>query len=180
MDNRVHLHDRLRHSFATTSRRAAAAQIANLLSPRTPEELERRRAHLLALLLVAIPGVVNHVTGLTDGNAQYTVYVMVIAVAAVVGGVAPACVATLTAILLANADGGSNAGAGVRLLFAIGGLVVAWVVGAMSDRLRETSRNLRRQSVSRASSAGRCTAVTCCAMPSSNSRIWRIPHRSSP
>jgi len=142
MDNRVHLHDRLRHSFATTSRRAAAAQIANLLSPRTPEELERRRAHLLALLLVAIPGVVNHVTGLTDGNAQYTVYVMVIAVAAAVGGVAPACVATLTAILLANADGGSNAGAGVRLLFAIGGLVVAWVVGAMSDRLRETSAQL--------------------------------------
>jgi len=142
MGNKVHLHDRLRHSFDTTNRSAAAAQIANLLSPRTPEELERRRAHLFALLLVAIAGVVNHVTGLTDGNAQYTVYVIVIAVAAVVGGVAPACVATLTAILLANADGGSNAGAGVRLLFAIGGLGVAWVVGAMSDRLRETSVQL--------------------------------------
>jgi len=142
MDNRVHIHDRLRHCFDATSRRAAAAQIANLLSPRTPEELERRRAHLFALLLVAIAGGVSHVTGLTDGNAQYTVYVMVIAVAAVVGGVAPACVATLAAILLANADGGSNAATGVRLLFAIGGLGVAWVVGAMSDRLRETSAQL--------------------------------------
>jgi PAS domain S-box-containing protein len=140
MNTRVHIHDRLRHSFDTTSRRAAAAQIANLLSPRTPEELERRRAHLLALVLVAIAGVLSHVTGLTDGNAQYTVYVMVIAVAAVAGGVAPACVATLAAILLADADGRSSAGG--RLLFAIGGLGVAWIVGAMSDRLRETAAQL--------------------------------------
>src|SRR5262249_51918498 len=138
MNNRVHIPDRLRHSFDATGRRAAAAQIANLLSPRTPEELGRRRAHLFALLLVAIAGVVSHVTGLTDRNAQYTVFVTVIAVGAAVGGVAPACVAALAAILLVNSDGGgSSAGAGERLLFACAGLGVAWIVGAISDRLRE-------------------------------------------
>ena len=142
MDNRVQIHDRLKHSFNTSSGRAAAAQIANLLSPRTPEELERRRAHLFALLLVAVAGVVSHVTGLTDGNAQYTVYVTVIAVAAAVGGVAPACVAALAAILLVTSNGESATGAGGRLLFAFEGFGVAWIVGTITDRLREVTSQL--------------------------------------
>ena len=142
MDNRVQIHDRLKHSFNTSSGRAAAAQIANLLSPRTPEELERRRAHLFALLLVAVAGVVSHVTGLTDGNAQYTVYVTVIAVAAAAGGVAPACVAALAAILLVTSYGESATGAGGRLLFAFEGFGVAWIVGTITDRLREVTSQL--------------------------------------
>ena len=84
MDTRVHIADRLKHSFDPANRRAAAAQIADLLSPRTPEELERRRAHLLALLLVAIVCAMSHVTGWTDRHAQYTVYVVAIAVAVAV------------------------------------------------------------------------------------------------
>jgi PAS domain S-box-containing protein len=119
-----------------------AAQIADLLSPRTSEELERRRAHLLALLLVAVVCAMSHVTGWTDGHAQYTVFIIAIAVAAVVGGTAPGCVAALAAILLANAAGGVDVGAAARLTFAAEGLGVAWVVGSMSSRLRETTEQL--------------------------------------
>jgi PAS domain S-box-containing protein len=140
MNSRVRIHDRLRHSFETPKRRAAAAQIANLLSPRTLEELERRRVHLVALMLVAVVGVAGHVTGLTGSNAQYTVYLTAIAIAAAVGGIAPAFVATLTAVLLANAEGGSSAGG--RWLFGFEGFAVACVVGAMSDRLRQTDARL--------------------------------------
>jgi K+-sensing histidine kinase KdpD len=103
MDTRVHIADRLRRSFDPTNRHAVAAQIANLLSPGTPEELERRRAHLLALILIAIVCAMSHVTGWTDRHAQYTVYVVAIAVAAVAGGTAPGCVAALAAVLLASA-----------------------------------------------------------------------------
>jgi PAS domain S-box-containing protein len=141
MTTRVHIHDRLRHAFKTTTRRSAAAQIANLLSPRTVEELERRREHLLALMLVAIAGAIGHVTGLTDPHAQYTVYLTAIAVAAAAGGLAPACVATLTALLLASVDVGSSGDAG-RLLFTFEGFAVACVVGAMRDRLRQTGAQL--------------------------------------
>jgi PAS domain S-box-containing protein len=142
MDTRVHIADRLRHSFDPTNRHAVATQIADLLSPRTPEELERRRAHLLALLLVAIVGAISHVTGWTDRHAQYTVYVVAIAVAAVVGGTAPGCVAALAAVLLASADAGVDAGAAARVTFALEGLGVAWVVGSMSGRLRDTTAQL--------------------------------------
>ena len=142
MDTRVHIADRLRQSFDSTKRHAVAAQIANLLSPRTPEELERRRAHLLALLLVAIVCATSHVTGWTDRHAQYTVYVVAIAIAAVVGGIAPGCVAALAAVLLASADAGFDVGAAERLTFALEGLGVAWIVGSMSGRLRETTAQL--------------------------------------
>jgi len=142
MDTRVHVVDRLKQSFDPANRHALAAQIANLLSTRTPEELERRRAHLLALLLIAIVCAIGHVTGWTDRHAQYTVYVVAIAVAAVVGGTAPGCVAALAAILLTNADAGIDVGAAARLTFALEGLGVAWVVGNMSGRLRETAAQL--------------------------------------
>jgi PAS domain S-box-containing protein len=142
MDSKVHIPDRFRHSFGPTNRHAASARIADLLSPRTPEELERRRAHLLALLLVAIVCAMSHVTGWTDRHAQYTVYIVAIAVAAVVGGTAPGCVAALAAALLTNANAGSDAGAGARLVFALEGLTVAWVAGGMSGRLRETAAQL--------------------------------------
>src|SRR4051794_21530434 len=137
MNSRVQLADRLRQSLDIVNRRGVPAQIANLLSPPTSEELGRRRAHLLALLLVAMIGAAGHVTGVTDRNAQYTVYLTAIAIAAVIGGLAPACVATLAAVLLADADAASSAGSAGRLMFACEGLAVAWVVGAMSDKLRE-------------------------------------------
>lgn len=140
MDTRVHMADRVRQSFDRTNRRAAA-QIADLLSPRTPEELQRRRAHLFALILVAVVFAMSHVTGWTDRHAQYTVYVVAIAVAAVVGGTAPGCVAALVAILLASADAGFEVGA-ERLTFALEGLGLAWIVGSISDRLRETDAQL--------------------------------------
>src|SRR3954469_11000414 len=142
MNSRVHIADRLRQSLDIVSRRGVPAQIANLLSPPTSEELGRRRAHLLALLLVAMIGAAGHVTGVTDRNAQYTVYLTAIAIAAVIGGLAPACVATLAAVLLADADAASSAGSAGRLMFACEGLAVAWVVGAMSDKLRETAAQL--------------------------------------
>jgi PAS domain S-box-containing protein len=125
-----------------TSRVTLSARLAELLSPDSPEELERRRAHLFGLLLVAIVGTAKHVTGLTDGSAQYTIYILAIALTAVSGGIAPACTATLAAIVLAGAGGSSGLGSAGAIAFALEGLLVAALVGTATRRRRETAARL--------------------------------------
>ena len=142
MNSRMHVPDRLRRSVPHVDWRALAAQMAHLLSPRTPDELERRRAHLLALLVVAVSGAAFHVTGLTASHAQYTVYLAAIAVAAVAGGVAPAGVATMAAFLLVGSDSSVGADATEQALFVTAGFLVAAVVGGASRRLHRTADGL--------------------------------------
>src|SRR3954469_4795834 len=125
-----------------TARVDLSARIADLLTPDTPEELERRRAHLFGLLLVAIVSTAKYVTGLTGGSAQYTLYAAAIALTAVAGGVAPACVATLAAILLTGAGGLAGAGTAGPVTFALEGFLVAVLVGTAARRLRETDTRL--------------------------------------
>jgi PAS domain S-box-containing protein len=110
--------------------------MAHLLSPPTTQELDRRRAHLSALLLVAVVATAKHVTGLTEGSATYTVYMLAIAVSALVGGFAPACVAVMASVLLAGAYAHTANGSTDRLLFALEGLGMAAVVAAVSSRVR--------------------------------------------
>jgi PAS domain S-box-containing protein len=142
MNARVDILDRLRRAFQSMSRRAAAARIAYWLTPRTPEELERRRAYLLGLLLVAIVGTAKHVTGLTDGSAQYTGYALAIAFTALFGGVAPACAATMGAILLVDAEARSSIASAANVVFALEGLGVAVLVGGARRRLRAAAAQL--------------------------------------
>ena len=83
MSTHAHLADRLRRCVRLPAHAGAVgAWMARLLSPSTPQEHERRRAHLFALLLVAVVATAKHVIGLTDGSASYTVYVLAIAVSA--------------------------------------------------------------------------------------------------
>ena len=124
------------------SGRPFGSQVAHLFTPKTQEELERRRGHLAALLLVAVILSVKHVTGLTDGSAQSTVYGLAIALAAIVGGLAPAAVATMAAVLLVNADAPASAFSLGQLLFALEGLGLAVIVGGIGRRLRERSARL--------------------------------------
>src|SRR4051812_22033561 len=104
-----------------TARVEISARIAELLSPDTPEELERRRAHLFGLLLVAIVGTAKYVTGLTEGSAQYTLYAAAVALTAASGGLAPAGVAVLAAILLTGAYATAAPGAAALVTFAVEG-----------------------------------------------------------
>lgn len=122
--------------------RSFGSQVAHLFTPKTQDELERRRGHLVALLLVAVIWSAKHVTGLTDGSAQYTVYGLTIALAAIVGGLAPAAVATMAAVLLTNADAPASALSLGQMLFALEGLGLTVVVGSIVRRRRETSARL--------------------------------------
>jgi len=124
------------------SRADISARIAELLSPVTPEELERRRAHLCGLLLVAIVSAMKHVTGLTGGSAQYTGYILAIAVTALSGGVAPACAAALAAILLADVEATPALSSMAAVMFALEGFLVAALVGTARRRLRDTGARL--------------------------------------
>jgi PAS domain S-box-containing protein len=142
MDYKVQLQDRFRRSFDPRTREAVGRQIALFLSPRTPEELEQRRAHLTALLLVAVIATAKHVTGLTDGSASYTLYVLAVAISAFVGGVAPAAVATMAAVLLADAGAAAGSQPAARVLFVLEAIAVAALVGVTSSRLREATIQL--------------------------------------
>jgi len=125
-----------------TARMDLRARIADLLSPDTPEELERRRAHLFGLLLVAIVSTAKYVTGLTGGSAQYTLYASAIALTAVSGGIAPACVATLTASMLTGVDGSAVPAVAGPMTFALEGFLVAVLVGTATRQRRETGARL--------------------------------------
>jgi PAS domain S-box-containing protein len=134
--------DRLKRSVQAIGEHPFGAHFAHLLSPATQEDLERRRGHLLALLLVAVVWSIKHVTGLTDGSAQYTVYGLAIALAAIAGGLAPAAVATMAAVLLANVDAPASPSTIGRVTFALEGLGLALLVGGIGRRLRETAARL--------------------------------------
>src|SRR4029077_10963310 len=95
MSPRAALADRLRSASVLQTCRPAATWMAHLLSPSTTQEHDRRRAHLFALLLVAVVATAKHVTGLTEGSAMYTVYMLAIALSGLIGGFAPACVAVM-------------------------------------------------------------------------------------
>jgi PAS domain S-box-containing protein len=112
------------------------------LSPPTSQENERRHAHLIALLLVAVVATAKHVSGPTEGSASFTVYVLAIAVSALVGGFWPACVATMAAVLLANVHAQPAVGPASRIVFALEGLGVAGLVSAVTGRLREAHTRL--------------------------------------
>lgn len=141
MNSKARVPDRLKRSVQAMSDRSFSAQLVHFLSPDTAEELARRRAHLLALLLVAVISSAKHVTGLTDGSAQYTMYGLAIAVAGAVGGIAPALVATMGAVLLANAASASVFSV-TGLAFVLEGLCLALVVGGVAQRLRTTAARL--------------------------------------
>ena len=122
--------------------RPFVSQVAHLFTPKTQDELERRRGHLVALLLVAVVWSAKHVTGLTDGSALYTVYGFTIALAAMVGGLAPGAVATMAAVLLVNADAPASVFSAARMMFALEGLGLTVMVAGIRRRLRETSTDL--------------------------------------
>ena len=136
MSTHAHLADLLRRWSTSRAVGAVGAWMTRLLSPRTPQELERRRAHLFALLLVAVVATAKHVIGLTDGSASFSVYLLAIAVSALRGGFAPACVALMASVLLAGADAPSAIGSAGRMVFALEGLGVAALVTAVSSRVR--------------------------------------------
>ena len=142
MTPRAHLLDRLRSASALQGFRPAAAWMTHLLSPPTMEEHDRRRAHLFALLLVAVAATAKHVTGLTDGSKTYTVYMLAIAISALMGGFAPACVAVMASLLLAGAYAHTAIGSAELLLFALEGLGVAVVVAAVSSRVRAANAEI--------------------------------------
>jgi PAS domain S-box-containing protein len=132
---------RLYRSTAAPAARAAGAWIAYWLSPPTPQEHERRQAHLSALLLVAVAGTAKHVAGLTDGSATYTLYGLAIALSAL-GGFGPACVAMMTAVLLIGVDSHSGSGWSGRLLFALEGSSIGGLVSSIVSRLHQTEARL--------------------------------------
>jgi PAS domain S-box-containing protein len=142
MQPQARLPDRLNALLAAKTWRAARAQSALFLSPSTPEEHDRRRAHLAALLLVAIVATAKHVTGLTESSAPYTVYGLAIAVSAFVGGFWPACVATMASVLLADAAAQAGIGSSGIIAFALEGFGVAALVSTISGRLRDTEAQL--------------------------------------
>jgi hypothetical protein len=96
----------------------------------------------VALLLVAVVWSAKHVTGLTDGSAQYTVYGLAIALAAIAGGLAPGIVATMTAVLLVNADAPASVLSAGHMTFAIEGLGLAMSAGWIRRRLDQASAQL--------------------------------------
>src|SRR4051794_7760738 len=116
--------DRLRPYVTLEAFPAAAGWMERLLSVPSPRELELRRAHLTALLLVAVVAIAKNVIGLTDGSAAYMLYVAAIAVSAL-GGFAPGCVATLAAVLLLSAPGHPALGFGIRIVFVLEGVGVS-------------------------------------------------------
>jgi PAS domain-containing protein len=142
MSMHAHLADRLRRGSASHASRAVGAWMARLLTPPTPQEDERRRAYLIALLLVAVVATAKHVTGLTDGTASYTVYMLAIAASALLGGFAPACVAMMASLLLASAYAHSPIGSADRMMFALEGLGVAALVAAVSSRVHGAEAEL--------------------------------------
>ena len=91
MNTQAQLADRLRRYSASRAWPAVGGWMARLLSPPTPQEHERRRAHLAALLLVAVVATAKDVSGLTDGSATYRLYVLAIAVSALGGFVPGVC-----------------------------------------------------------------------------------------
>ena len=141
MNTYSHLRDRLKWTPAARVCRAVGAWIASFLSPPNVQEHERRRAHLVALLLVAGVATAKHFNGWTDG-APFAAYVVAIAVSALVGGFAPACVATLAAVLVANAPGQAGVGLSSRITFALEGFAVAGLVSDLNRRLREKDARL--------------------------------------
>ena len=96
-----------------------------------------RRAHLMALLLVAVVSTVKQASGVTE-SAPFTAYLLAIAVSALVGGFAPAAVATVAAVLLATVHPHAEAGAASRIVFALEGLGVAGLVAVLARRMRES------------------------------------------
>jgi PAS domain S-box-containing protein len=116
--------------------------MAHLLSPHTTQEHDRRRAHLFALLLVAVVGTAKHVTGLTEGSATYTVYMLAIAVSGLLGGFAPACVAVMASVLLAGAYAHTPSASADRLLFVLEGLGMAAVVASVGNRVRAADEEI--------------------------------------
>src|SRR4030095_3247984 len=103
---------------ASPAWREVGRWMARLLSPSTPQEHESRRAHLFALLLVAVVATAKQVSGLTHGRRSYALYMLAIAVSALVGGFAPACVALMVSVLLAGAHAHSAIGSAGRMMFA--------------------------------------------------------------
>lgn len=135
MNPRAHLADRLRRWSAFPAYRVGSAWMGRLLSPPTPQEHERRRAHLFALLLVAIVATAKDVSGLTDCSASYTVYMLAIGVSALVGGFAPACVAMMASVLLVGVHAQPALGSAGRMVFALEGLGVAALVAVVRSRV---------------------------------------------
>jgi hypothetical protein len=131
-----YLVDRPEWTSVARACKAAGGRIASFLSPRTAQEQELRRAHLVALLLVAAVATAKHFSGLTD-SAPFSLYVLAVAVSAFVGGFAPACVATLAAVVLANAGGQAAAGSASRIMFLLEGMALAGLVSDITRRLRE-------------------------------------------
>ena len=147
MAPRAQLFDRVKQSVQRMSERSYSPQMADFLQPATREEVDRRRAHLLALVLVAVVAAAKHVTGLTNGNAQDTLYALAVAVAAVAGGIVPSLVAAMAAILLAGAEDPATAWSTGRFLFALETLGVAVIVGSAARRLHETRLRLTAAAV---------------------------------
>ena len=141
MNTQAQFADRLRRYADFPAIRSVGALMERLLSPSTPQEHERRRAHLFALLLVAVVATAKDVSGLTDGSASYTVYVLAIGVGAL-GGFAPGCVAMLASVLLVGVHEHSTIGSTGRLVFALEGLGAAALVAAVTSQVRRADAQL--------------------------------------
>jgi PAS domain S-box-containing protein len=142
MNSEVQRSDRFKRSVQRLSKGSFGTKMAHWLHPATQDEVERRRAFLLALLLVAVVNTVKHVTGLTDGNAQYTLYGVAIVLAALSGGIAPGLVAAVAAMLLARADAPVAASTIGPILFGVEALSLAAIVGGATRRVRRVTERL--------------------------------------
>jgi PAS domain S-box-containing protein len=142
MNPEVRLLDRVKRSVHGLTEGSFGREMAHWLQPATQDEVERRRAYLLALVLVAVVFAAKHVSGLTNGNAQYTLYGAAIAVAALAGGIAPGLIAAIAAMLLAGADATATSPTIGLILFAAEALSLAAIVGVASSRRRQGTERL--------------------------------------
>jgi hypothetical protein len=133
---------RQRGRMMPTLRRIGAA-VARALAAETPQEKERRGADAFALLLVAVLAAAKYVTGLTDPRAPFTLYALVVALAAARAGLEPALVAALGSVLLGGLAAPLPEQATARLVFLAEALAIALVVTALRSR-HQASEAARR------------------------------------
>jgi GAF domain len=122
--------------------RAASRVIAREVRGSTAEEAERRRAHAVALLIVAAVAAMKHVIGVTPSSVPFTLYGAAVVASAAYGGFASGVVASLAAVLAVNIDANPRVETMGIILFTIEGSAVAAFIGAARSHIRRMDQEL--------------------------------------
>jgi len=108
-----------------------------------PDLRERLRVHGVALLIVAAAALGISVTGLTAQGVPFTVFALAVALAAGYGGALAGLVASLATVLAANAVLSQPVDTTTKVMLAIGGSALAWLVGTIATRRRDADSDLQ-------------------------------------